>query len=373
MRQIYSHARAVLVWFGKPTREMDAVCKIFQWINYGNLLEKAVSQVDRTSVVSGVIDSHDHQPDCPSWPEELRLYSFRLHRIARILRSLYHVTCEQLMALRMLVDGLGRLEDGGVELTKGSIEAFVAQEDLSIHLFPPHHWFWRDFVHLFHNAWYRRVWTMQELVLSKNAVVLCPKGVFPYDALEAYLRVLVPTLRSKAILDIAGRIGRGLSFDSIAAVTNAATVGLQVRCPLLFLLRQVARRNATVKSDYIYALLGIADLEKVSNIRIDYQQQPSAVFKTALKVALMDPDDAEELPLFWEFFEITLKATPNLPSWCPDLSNAHNVASFFDAVSHRKIGDAPSDTGTIMANARRGNGSGRDMRKGQSTGKFGPM
>lgn len=328
MGRIYNRASIVFVWFGKPTREADAVLRVFQWITCQDMLAAAVmshmSRIEDAIDTSSVLGVQHH--------------SFNLHRTSRILLSQYGFSCEQLTAFKMLVDGIQQLSKDKSSLGKADVAAFVAGKCFMEHLFPPTHWFWEAFMKLLGNPWFFRVWTMQEILLARLAWVLCPKGVFAFHTLEEYTRILVSIPGMSVIWPFTNLMVQGVPFDTVVTAVRVATqVRLPVPCRLSHLLQQISQRRATVKSDYVYALLGVVDPATLLSIRVDYGLPASIVFAIAFKAAIMRPEDAAQLPRLWEYFELILKTIPGLPTWCPDWSNAHGIAALVDSIRHPTV------------------------------------
>jgi hypothetical protein len=77
-------------------------------------------------------------------------------------------------------------------------------------------------------------------------------------------------------------------------------------------------RDATIKKDYIFGLLGFVDDEVKSCIDIDYSKTDADVFLNAMRVAVKEYPS--HLMTLWATYDHVPRVTPDLPSWVVDFA-----------------------------------------------------
>jgi hypothetical protein len=87
------------------------------------------------------------------------------------------------------------------------------------------------------------------------------------------------------------------------------------------LLELSCQRRATVRSDHVFAVMGLMKPETQSRILVDYSRSDASTFTNAFEIAINHEDGRLRLPCCWEDLAFTPSTTPELPSWCPDLGN----------------------------------------------------
>lgn len=130
---------------------------------------------------------------------------------------------------------------------------------------------------LYQRPWFRRVWVIQEAVLSLNSVVCCGREWIPWSDFFQGFWVLCG-LRDYLNLADAGHQDSSVLADALTAALDRVTpVALTMHNmslrELLSLLSRMAPRaqlQATDKRDYIYALLGLIDTHDSPLVVVDY-------------------------------------------------------------------------------------------------------
>ncbi|KAI1856714.1 uncharacterized protein JN550_013681 [Neoarthrinium moseri] len=197
---------------------------------------------------------------------------------------------------------------------------------------------------LFDRPWFRRVWVIQERVLSFNSTVCCGResimwGIF-YDGFW-----ILCGLRD--YINLVGCVaGRG---DSSALATYLTTaldkvvpVAFTPRRSSVFLLFSLLSRMATQnqlqasdRRDYVFALLGLIDPGKSPSIMADYTKDwPSIQVKVAKACLAYYGPSFLSFAGVCESTESSAVAGRAIPSWAPDWSSEHlpqplSVASVF--------------------------------------------
>jgi len=184
---------------------------------------------------------------------------------------------------------------------------------------------------LMNNDWWKRIWTVQEIVLSKSATLRCGSKSVSWGHLV--------TLAAFAF-EVAHHNTLGLGRPMVEAVFDEITMAVG---PLYIavvglghLSRQVASgsdtnleelawaqlhtRQATEPRDMIYALLGLS--AETTAIEIDYRKSKKQVYVSAMKT-MLEQNHTGPGPLHF-LQDCFLRRDPTLPSWVPDFSILHS-------------------------------------------------
>lgn len=146
---------------------------------------------------------------------------------------------------------------------------------------------WRALRHLFERDYWRRVWVLQEVLLSRKAFVLCGDKVCSWESIMTLLRrsnysgrVEIKSQPARqAILEM--KLLPVLLVDIIRNRREGQTGLLDY----LVLSRQ---RRATVAHDYIYGVMGLMN-EQV--IRADYEKSVEDVYQEMALYMLQHEND----------------------------------------------------------------------------------
>ncbi|KAK5692396.1 hypothetical protein LTR97_010704 [Elasticomyces elasticus] len=174
--------------------------------------------------------------------------------------------------------------------------------------------------------WWKRVWTMQEVVVARNAVVYCGARSAPWESFTKLRQVM----RERALTN-AARVAfndvrnEALQYlqksEFIYATDMAGAYQAGRRMQLGDLLLASGSRQAKEPQDHVYALLGIAS--DAASIRPDYTQPVQSVFTQALITVV------NAQPLFLDFlqFGALVERKPGMPSWYIDFAGGRKTSS----------------------------------------------
>lgn len=183
---------------------------------------------------------------------------------------------------------------------------------------------------LYQRPWFRRVWVIQEAVLSQNAVVCCGREWIPWSVFFRAFWVLC------GVRDYLNLAGAGQQDSS--ALADVLTLALDRVTPVAFttpdlsflellsLLSRMAPRvqlQASDKRDYIYALLSLIDTHQSPLVGVDYTKDWATV-RTEVGEACLTYYGLCMLSFAGncsgsEFAGPMLPNSP--PSWAPDWSS----------------------------------------------------
>lgn len=171
-------------------------------------------------------------------------------------------------------------------------------------------------VDLFKRPWFHRVWTFQEICLSREAKLLC--GRLEIDFAQIILACLTAT-----------RTSFGDYFDDIR---DAMLIWFELHTEsvsrkefsLSYLLHRTQLRLAKEPCDKIFSLLGLASGDFVPEITPSYAASLEETYSTYTRAIIKED---KNLNIFSDI-ERDLP-NPNLPSWVPDWSKdqlTHSLA-----------------------------------------------
>lgn len=172
------------------------------------------------------------------------------------------------------------------------------------------HALWSAIAALYQREWFFRVWTFQEIMLAKNATVLCGDRAIPWTAFQQ----LGDRLGDTQLMWI-GRPSGPDSFTPLRTLQNPHRGG-----EWFWLYLQGARdRRCRFREDRIFGMLALAPQSIRAKIKVVYRNEDEAHYIQVYRAAAI---------VFLEEFslETLLTAAPSrdkderMPSWCPDWS-----------------------------------------------------
>ena len=234
----------------------------------------------------------------PSDSDTLELFDF-FHKLRRLLD--FKTTSEIYSAARGDYDydmesSIKPTKDG---VTRPSIPPRFPRRSASI---------WRAVESFLDRPWFSRVWTFQEVVLSKACTVYCgPCKISWGDLFDAFTSTLYANF-NEYISDKNFRVG------IVGAQRNRLRAGK--RPALKALLQANRQRNATEPRDHVYALRGMLDEEIAHSIHVDYLMSLGEVYAKAAKVSI--EQDGSLAILGDVEYRGTQESKLEMPSWVPD-------------------------------------------------------
>ena len=189
--------------------------------------------------------------------------------------------------------------------------------------------FWQGLLQLLNLDWFERLWTFQEVVLAKEAILFCGRTWIDLDNLLRF------TLKIYA--DPEHPFGKSRSLDhriikQCSCIVSSRYLGRRSASTLPSLLDSLRHRRFTEEVDRIWAIFGL--LDETMRLRlsplIDYtenaRREPWRTFIACMKHV------ASESRNLW-ILHIPRAQLPkhlHLPSWCPDLRGRGNVHECLD-------------------------------------------
>lgn len=171
---------------------------------------------------------------------------------------------------------------------------------------------WSSACSLLQRDWWTRVWIIQELCLSKAAVVVCGHSSAPWEAMTfAVARFdYLDEDESWAELPLAA-LSRYRSLSTTRVNLQAGSV----RPGLLDALVRFRWFRATDQVDKVYALLSMTDNSGVTS---DYSLGPKACFEAVARHIIEESDNLDILDHVVPPCPLASRQTLDLASWAPD-------------------------------------------------------
>lgn len=208
------------------------------------------------------------------------------------------------------------------------------------------------FIHIaLSRPWWRRVWTLQEIVLAQKPVLFCGDQALPWSCFVDFRRHMAMTPVRNVLYAQIGKLPMGtdaarqLVMDLVMASTapiteieglrEASKPNSKTRSPSLSsaLLTALRYRAATDGRDMIYGILGMAGADRI-RIVPDYANATiRSVYTTAFRRIISE--DGNLRCLTWAQLQEPGSRNRTLPSWVPDLT------AMGSSESRRTIGVGP--------------------------------
>ncbi|KAK9422927.1 putative Heterokaryon incompatibility domain-containing protein [Seiridium unicorne] len=204
---------------------------------------------------------------------------------------------------------------------------------------------WHALMAFFQRRWFFRVWTIQEIALSKRALIRCGKYTFDWDEMYRCSRVLARApLGERVLLSAAARFGTyALSFGTVMSglaiglITGKAAevanntpnrtwlrAGNSPATVMNVLMLGTRVFGAVDPRDHLFAVLGLwgefaqKHFGSELHLRADYRKPVRDVMTEVMVNLLAETGSLN----FLSSVQPGDKTTDGLPSWVPDLSVA---------------------------------------------------
>jgi hypothetical protein len=298
MEHIYRGADLTLVSLGECTESQRLISLVVEWwtadLEISRLQEEgeSCSTDDNRALKIDAILSRQTRPE-------------------RCLQTEFSMSEEDIRAI------CNRLEEVG----KGrSVVVNIYSRVLSYQ-----HPFWQACAQLFENDWFTRVWTYQELMLSRQVFVTLQTCV-PWQMLQSWPESIIdldlPMIRIEG--DAATPTKAKWFHDYVTKHYHQHRSLRKLGADpdsIWALLIVTAQRRAKVPKDHVFAILALMDDETQSLVDVDYSKTDAQVFRGIIELALKTNNAAQTLPSVWEVLSWAPTTTFGLPSWMPELKN----------------------------------------------------
>jgi hypothetical protein len=355
MHAVFSTAFKVLICLGNVPADVDLVLHVLAWSELyvglktklsPKLLEKLQHDIDSEVTTSwyGTVDKR-----------KLKRID-RLFMVTQRLKTYHKVDTCSLFATNVLLECFKAAKitrrTPVAELRK-EVEHVLDTDGLRVSLFPRDHKFWSGSHSLIQLEWFQRVWTFQEIMLARKAMIFNQDVPLVWEIAAAHVDSLLSASDSTELPTVADPTAKTfrkqfkIPFGEPAqlATWNQYTLksGNTSIWPFCFLLLMTARRRTTVPKDNTYGLLALVRQEVQAEITIAYTKSDTEVLTHAFKVALRE-EPSSHIANIWahfESFDQTSALADALPSWCPDLGGRGDVGPLENPnVRYEKLSEA---------------------------------
>ncbi|KAL8793019.1 MAG: hypothetical protein Q9195_004423 [Heterodermia aff. obscurata] len=195
---------------------------------------------------------------------------------------------------------------------------------------------WDGISRLFARPWFERVWTLEEFVLPRQALIMC--GKFSFDAIR-FLEV-VEFIHSNELetlmLDVEGGYLQSLKVAALRKEFHGQSSGID----LFDTLRNARDRDAFDARDKVLGVLGICQTDLIWTEALGYHMSPEEIYVHVAKQLLTSSDPFR---LFSACYPVTesSKDSGRLPSWVPDWSTRISSVpclEFFEGIDKYSVG-----------------------------------
>jgi len=332
----------VLVWLGPEADASDMVMSVLHYMDVyaqrysaaermaGFWFRKFLGDKSRVASYTEKLEQH----------ESKMIENYKLdHNIA--------------MAFFTILEGLDRIREADDELNREQDVGELYQEEASRGRLPARReQFWMAYYKLMTRPWFYRVWTYQEILLAKRAVVLCGEDLVDWPIVAACRHCL----SLYALADVL-HLSKTQGLDPILSVNLGGEIqryqnakppvgARDEACDLFKLLIDMNGRQASRNKDYVYGLLGLVDERTRRQIPVDYQRSDAEVYTNAMANCYSSLS-TEVFGMFWllmteTYLDTAIHRMENLPSWCPDFSSSSGGIKEFTKSEHYVRGTAVS-------------------------------
>ena len=179
-------------------------------------------------------------------------------------------------------------------------------------------------------TWFRRMWTLQEVVMATQALLWCGDECTDWDEYIAHHEGILQNLRHVLATSFTFL---GLNFLRKAKTNSRESTWEKLTLSELVLTSQ--NRQATDPRDKVFALLGLMNEQNI--LTADYTMSTEEVYITAAKYCIEQEKDLRILRVRCK----GLTGNRKLPSWVPDLASDH--ATFTGLQEKESTGDTTGE------------------------------
>ena len=200
-----------------------------------------------------------------------------------------------------------------------------AREAIQARLAPRDHPVWTAIVKLYNRSWFRRLWIMQEVILAKGIFVLCGKRVLSWPAIVDFAEA-ISVVHPAVLLQHGERTDEAINGVVSCSQINTLRKKMPNESLMFFasLLETTRDREVTVPLDHIYGLLGLVGDSLRNLVTVNYSWTAAECYKQYCKMFI-----EREPTLYLLSMAPSIRKSPGLPSWCPDLSSVRSETTLY--------------------------------------------
>lgn len=184
---------------------------------------------------------------------------------------------------------------------------------------------WAGVDYLFAKPWFTRVWTFQEAVLPRNIEFVCGSLAIDFNSLWVFSAYMLTVSKSESMESATEsvdwkrkRAQEGWSrILAIEELRRHRASQPDTPYPLLNLFRTSWSWAASVHSDKIYGLLGLAEQSLRDQVLVDYGNSTEEVYRDFARCWISNAGNCR-LELLHMTPSNLDERLPGLPTWCPN-------------------------------------------------------
>ena len=208
---------------------------------------------------------------------------------------------------------LGTLQD---YLENPEKHGLISRDEVLSLLPPREHTSWTEYLRILASPWFCRTWTLQEIALSKEALLGVGRYVFDWECFEKSFEFLV---KHDLIFRVGPRpecaLGNALNFMKIQQIRKISQ-SPDPSYALISVLRATRHFKVTDPRDKIFGVLGvIGDLPDELKYMVDYKLSTGEVYHRAALYMFKNPSPPHVLAHAGLQRQSGLS---DMPSWVPD-------------------------------------------------------
>lgn len=195
---------------------------------------------------------------------------------------------------------------------------------------------WTAMLHLLRNAWYQRVWIVQEAALARDLVFLCGENRIDSKLLED--AVSAEEFHSYKVRDVNGEyvkfktseIDQNIMFYIRAIIQRKVSYTVDTPGLLLRLALLMDGHSCSVAQDRVLGMLGLVKTEEIDATGVTLRALDSvATLYTQFSTYIMLHNSPNDTQFWWRYFNLafTLNKHAGLPSWVPDLHDQRKTTN----------------------------------------------
>ena len=334
MREIYSCATSVFAWLGNDKPDNDGllrmVSRMADVITFSNMM--LIAQMDLMGMLKAKLEQL--QLNMPLGERTQLLRDIDSCNVDGMLKPILKPISEQLFSdmspeERTLCQRELDLESQQAMESVSEDPIFQAMrlktsDETSEQVYRT---LGETFTEFLRNAWFSRVWTLQEAVLARHLVLISGWSRATFEDFQgAYFRYYMNEEVDEFYLEhdqfefvamYSLRSWHQQVQDWSRRETSAAE---KSRVPRTFTRIPIKRRKASDTRDYVYGQLGLSNVMVMDRLKPDYSLSIEEVFMTGT-VAFLEAD--ENLNTLGSCCAFRKDGSYSLPSWCPDWSDGN--------------------------------------------------
>ncbi|KAI1482286.1 heterokaryon incompatibility protein-domain-containing protein [Daldinia eschscholtzii] len=180
---------------------------------------------------------------------------------------------------------------------------------------------WKELCDFISRPWFKRLWVIQEIVLSRDLWILCGSHITTFDIVSVACTCLWDSGASRWLNQIYAADAIGDSYEWISEISiEKSGHEIEFNNPIFRLLRSTRHTLCFDPKDKVYGIFGICEPSDVNLVKIDYSDKypASRLYHDIALLELSEYSSSWAGGLLCSVDHTNLSSV--LPSWVPDWS-----------------------------------------------------